>query len=127
MATIDRFKDALAIGKVLTDAETSFTLTAQMKYDYLAAVHTMEQLTSLWKEFDSRKKRRNALRDKISDSCKMSLKKIAETEGVLTLKQITAAEKLLRECHEELLKIESVGNESEKLFKFIADGISAGH
>ncbi|MBQ9442655.1 MAG: hypothetical protein IJU55_06595 [Selenomonadaceae bacterium] len=127
MATIDRFKDALAIGKVLTDEETSFTLTAQMKYDYLAAVHTMDQLTNLWKEFDSRKKRRNALREKISDSCKMSLKKIAETEGVLTLKQVLSAEKLLRECHEELLKIESVADESDKLFKNIADGVSAGH
>lgn len=127
MATIDRFKDALAVGKVLTDEETSFTLTAQMKYDYLAAVHTMDQLTNLWKEFETRKKRRNALREKISDACKVSLKKIAETEGALTLKQVIAAEKLLRECHEELLKIESVASESDKLFKCIADGVSAGH
>lgn len=127
MATIDRFKDALAVGKILTDEETSLSLTAQMKYDYLAAVHTMEQLTNLWKEFEARKKRRNALREKISDSCKISLKKIAETEGHLTLKQVIAAEKLLRECHEELLKIETLASESDKLFKFISDGVSAGH
>lgn len=127
MATIDRFKDALAVGKILTDEETSLSLTAQMKYDYLAAVHTMEQLTNLWKEFEARKKRRNALREKISDSCKISLKKIAETEGHLTLKQVVAAEKLLRECHEELLKIETLASESDKLFKFISDGVSAGH
>lgn len=127
MATIDRFKDALASGIALSDSEKTVPLTAQMKYDYLAAVHTMDQLMNLYDEFQSRKKRRVAFREKISNACKISMKKIADTEEILTTKQIAAAIKVLRDCHDELLKIENVSSECDKLEKFIADGVSAGH
>lgn len=127
MATIDRFKDALDSGIALSDSERTVPLTAQMKYDYLAAVHTMDQLMNLHDEFQARKKRRVAFREKISNACKMSLKKIVESNEVLTTKQISAAIKALNDCHDELLKIESVSNECDKLEKFIADGVSAGH
>ena len=62
MATIDRFKTALRIGISFKDGENLIPLTAQMKYDYLAAVHTMDQLTNLHNELEERKKRRDALR-----------------------------------------------------------------
>ncbi|MBR6013217.1 MAG: hypothetical protein IK062_05490 [Selenomonadaceae bacterium] len=127
MATIDRFKDALASGIALSDGEQLVPLTAQMKYDYLAAVHTMDQLLNLSEEFKSRKKRRNSFKEKISNACKMSMKKIADSGEILTTKQIDNAIKILRDCRDELLKIESVAQESEKLEKFIADGVSAGH
>ena len=127
MATIDRFKDALASGIALSDSERTIPLTAQMKYDYLAAVHTMDQLMNLYDEFQARKKRRASFQEKISNACKISMKKIAETEGILTTKQISAAIKALRDCHDELLKIENVSGECDKLEKFIADGVSAGH
>lgn len=127
MATIDRFKDALASGIALSDSEKTVPLTAQMKYDYLAAVHTMDQLMNLYDEFQARKKRRAAFCEKISNACKMSLKKIADSDELLTTKQISAALKVLNDCHDELLKIESVSHECEKLEKFIADGVSAGH
>ena len=127
MATIDRFKTALKIGISFKDGESLKPLTAQMKYDYLAAVHTMDQLTNLANEFEERKKRRDALREKLSDSCRKSLKKIADGEDVLTLKQIDSAIKGLKEFRDELLKMETLDKETEKLAKFIEDGVSAGH
>ena len=127
MATIDRFKDALASGIALSDSEKKIPLTAQMKYDYLAAVHTMDQLMNLYDEFQARKKRRDTFRERISTACKVPLRKIVESDGVLTIKQINEAMKILKDCHDELLKMEAIANECEKLEKFIADGVSAGH
>jgi len=127
MATIDRFKTALRIGISFKDGENLVPLTAQMKYDYLAAVHTMDQLTNLANEFEERKKRRDALREKLSDSCRKSLKKIADGEETLTVKHLDSAIKGLREFRDELIKMESIERESEKLAKFIEDGVSAGH
>ena len=126
MATIDRFKTALKIGISFKDGESLKPLTAQMKYDYLAAVHTMEQLTNLVNEFEERKKRRAEFREKLSTSCKLSLKKFVESDELLTLKQIDNAIKGLMECRNELAKMDSAEHESEKLFKFVEDGISAG-
>ena len=127
MATIDRFKTAIRIGISFKDGENLIPLTAQMKYDYLAAVHTMDQLTNLATEFEERKKRREALREKLSDSCRKSLKKIADGDDVLTLKQIDSAIKGLKEFRDELLKMETLDKESDKLSKLIEDGVSAGH
>lgn len=126
MATIDRFKSALSSGMVFPDGH-SVQLTAQMKYDYLAAVHTMDQLLNLNEEFQARKKRRDEFREKISNACKVSLKKIVDSEDVLTVKQINAAIKALKDCHDEILKIESIDGECERLAKITADGVSAGH
>ena len=126
MATIDRFKTALKIGISFKDGESLKPLTAQMKYDYLAAVHTMEQLTNLVNEFEDRKKRRAEFREKVSTSCKLSLKKFVESDELLTLKQIDNAIKGLIECRNVLAKLDSVERECEKLFKLIEDGVSAG-
>ena len=49
-----------------------------------------------------------------------------ESEGVLTLKQLDAAIKGLQECRNEIMKIDIVAREDEKLAKIIVDGISAG-
>ena len=126
MATIDRFRTALKIGISFKDGESLKPLTAQMKYDYLAAVHTMEQLTNLANEFEERKKKRDEFREKLSTSCKLSLKKFVESEGILTLKQIDNAIKGLMECRHEFSKMDNIEKESEKLAKFIEDGVSAG-
>ena len=127
MATIDRFKTALRIGISFKDGENLIPLTAQMKYDYLAAVHTMDQLTNLHNELEDRKKRRDALREKLSDSCRKSLKKIADGEEVLNVKHLDSAIKGLMEFRDELVKMESIERESERLAKLIEDGVSAGH
>lgn len=124
MGTFERFQGALKNGTV--SPEGGEKLSAQLKYDYMAAVHTMEEILNLEKEFKSRKKVRENLLEKISGSCRKSLAKIVESEGVLTLKQLEAAIKGLQECRNEILKIDIVAREDEKLAKIIVDGISAG-
>lgn len=124
MGTFERFKDALKNGTVTPEGGEK--LSAQLKYDYLAAVHTMEQLLNLEKEFKSRKERREQLLEKISASAKKSLQKIVESEGVFTLKQIDAAITGLQECRSEILKIEHSEKIDGKLSKIIKDGVSAG-
>ena len=124
MGTFERFQDALKNGTVTPEGGEK--LSAQLKYDYLAAVHTMEQLLNLEKEFKSRKERREQLLEKISASAKKSLQKIVESEGVFTLKQIDAAITGLQECRSEILKIEHSEKIDGKLSKIIKDGVSAG-
>ena len=124
MGTFERFQGALKNGTV--SPEGGEKLSAQLKYDYMAAVHTMEEILNLDKEFKSRKKIRENLLEKISGSCRKSLSKIVESEGALTLKQLDAAIKGLQECRNEIFKIDAIAREDEKLAKIIVDGISAG-
>ena len=124
MGTFERFQGALKNGTVTPEGGEQ--LSAQLKYDYLAAVHTMEQLMNLEKEFKARKERRTQLLEKISTSCRMSLKKIVDSEGVFTLKQIEAAIRGLEECRSEILKIEHSEKVDGKLANIIKDGVSAG-
>ena len=124
MGTFERFQGALKNGTVTPEGGEK--LSAQMKYDYMAAVHTMEEIMNLDKEFKARKAHRDNLLDKISASCRKSLTKMIESEGVMTLKQLDAAIKGLQECRNEIMKIEIVAKEDEKLAKIIVDGVSAG-
>lgn len=124
MGTFERFQDALKNGTVTPEGGEK--LSPQLKYDYLAAVHSMEQILNLEKEFKNRKKNRDQLLERISNSCRMSLKKIVESEGVFTVKQLDAALKGLQECRSEILKLEHSEHIDEKLSKFIVDGVSAG-
>ncbi len=124
MGTFERFQDALKNGTV--SPEGGEKLSAQLRYDYLAAVHTMEQILNLEKEFKSRKERREQLLEKISSSARKSLQKIVESEGVFTVKQIDAAIKGLQECRSEILKIEHSEKIDGKLSQIIKDGVSAG-
>ena len=116
MATIDRFKDALNHG----------ALTAQMKYDYLAAIHTMEQLTTLAEQIEARNKYRSTLRADLLKSCCQMLREVAAEEDRITLKKIDAVIRELLDCRRELLKLDSATKECNKLAEFIRDGISAG-
>lgn len=125
MATIDRFKEVLKKGAIDFDGQAA-PLTAQMKYDCMAAVHTMEQLLDLAAAIEKQGKKREELREKISNSCKLSLKKIVESEELITLKQIDAAIHGLQECRNELFRIETTEKETAKLAEHIKDGISAG-
>ena len=125
MTTIDRFKEPLQKGEIEADGQ-SIKMTAQLKYDYLAAVHSMEQLLNVIEAINKQNKKRENLREKISSSCKMSLKKLAETEEILTIKQIDATIQGLQDCRNELLKLETADKETAKLFEFVKDGVSAG-
>ena len=125
LATIDRFKEILAKGGFAIDGKF-VPLTAQLKYDCMAAVHTMEEILSLAAEIQKRNHKRDKLRDKISSSFKLSLKKFVEDEEPITLKKIDAAIQGLHECRRELLKIETADKETEHLAEYIKDGITAG-
>ena len=126
MATIDRFRDALQIGKIFTEG-ASMKLDAQLKYDYLAAVHTMEQLQDLADEFKDRNKKREEFKAKLLNSCRNTLKNLVDDEnGLKELKNIDHAIKVLSDCRTELLKLEGASHESRKLAKKIEDGVSAG-
>ena len=126
MATLDRFKEAVETGTTIDANDLEVPLSAQMKYDYLAAIHTMEQLEKLAREIENRKRSRVKLEDELFKSCKQLLKKLADSEKPLTLKKIDDAIKTLKDCRREIMKIDSAARESEKLAKLIKDGISAG-
>lgn len=127
MAVIDRFKEALESNTVTDANDLEVPISAQMKYDYLAAVHTMEQLEKLVREIENRKRSRTKLKDELLKSCKQAIKKLADDEEPLTLKRIDDAVKLLKDCRREVMKIDSAERESNKLAAFIKDGVSAGH
>lgn len=125
MATIDRFKEPLEKGGLTIDGKF-IPLTAQMKYDYMAAVHTMEQLLDVAAAIDKQNKTRDAFHAKISSSAKLLLKKIVDSDELITLKQIDAAIQGLKECQKELIKLDATAKETAKLSEYIKDGISAG-
>ena len=126
MAVKDRFQGILEMGKIMTDG-ASLKLDAQLKYDYLAAIHSMEQLEELAKEFKERNKKREDLKAKLLNSCRNSLKNLVENENALKeVKNIDHAIKVLSDCRTELLKLEGQSHESRKLAKNIEDGVSAG-
>ena len=126
MATIDRIQAIVDRGRLITD-EGSVTLTAQVKYDLLAAVHTMEQIENLQKLMATREKKREALRDKIITSCFNALKIfVDDKEKLKDIKSIDAALRVLNECRTEMLKLQSEDYETRKMHKEIQDGVSAG-
>ena len=126
MATIDRFKGILKDGKIFTEG-ASLKLDAQLKYDYLAAVHTMEQLEDLAAEIKDRNKKRDDLKAKLLNSCRNTLKNLVDDDnGLKEIKNIDHAIKVLSDCRTELLKLEGAAHENKKLAKKIEDGVSAG-
>ena len=126
MATIDRFKEILKKGKIMTN-DAALKLDAQLKYDYLAAIHTMDQLENLATEFKEREKKRDEFKAKLLNSCRNTLKNLVEDEnGLKELKNIDHAIKVLNDCRTELLKLEGQAHENRKLGKKIEDGVSAG-
>lgn len=126
MSTMDRFKEAVENGTITDANDLEVPLSAQMKYDYLAAVHTMEQLEKLAREIENRKRSRTNLKEDLFKSCKQAIKKIAADENPLTLKKIDETIKILTDCRREIMKIDSAARESNKLAEFIKDGVSAG-
>ena len=126
MATIDRFKEILEKGKIMTEG-AALKLDAQLKYDYLAAIHSMEQLQNLIDEIKNREKKREEFKSKLINSCKNNLKNLVEDEnGLKEIKSIDHAIKLLNDCRTELIKLEGQTHEDKKLAKKVEDGVSAG-
>ena len=127
MATAERFKSALAKGKLMSGSGAIVELTAQMKYDFLAAVHTMDQIEQLNDTIKERTEKREALRSKIVASCRNTLRNLVEDEEKLNdMKNIDHALRVLNECRTELLKMDAQTHEDQKLGKIVEDGVSAG-
>ncbi len=125
MATIDRFKDMLKNGKLAKD-QGGLPLSPQTKYDFLAAVHTMDQIEQLAEALDSRAKKRASLKKKFEETSRTALQSFLEKEDSFSsTKNIEAAIKVLLTCHNEFLKMEGEEQEDRILGKFIQDGITA--
>ena len=125
MSTIDRFKDILKKGR-LPEEQGGQALTAQMKYDCLAAAHTMDQILELAAAFEKRAKKRDSLREKLSATTRKALQKLLDSEAAFSrTKDIDAAINVLAACRAELLTMEGEEQSEKALKKLIADGITA--
>ncbi len=126
MATADRFKECLKSGKLPAELGGK-ALNAQTKYDYLAAVHTMEQIEALAEAIKARGKKRKVLKDKLLESTRNTLQGILDDEKSLqTVKGLDSAIKVLMACRVEFMRLEGEEQESKALGKLIEDGVSAG-
>lgn len=126
MSVVERFKDIVDAGKITDANDLDTPMSAQMKYDCLAAIHSMEQLEKLLREMENRKRSRTNLKADLFKSCKQAIKKIADDDKELTLKKIDDAIKILNDCRREIMKLEAAEKESNKLAVFVKDGVSAG-
>ena len=125
MATIDRFKDILKKGH-LPEEQGGQALTAQTKYDFLAAAHTMDQILELAATLEKRAKKRESLREKLAQTSRKALQKLMDNEeGFTRAKEVDAALGVLTACRTELAAIEGEEQAEKVLKKIIADGITA--
>lgn len=125
MGTAERFKEVVESGVIMDADEIEAPLSHQMKYDFMAAINSMEQLESVIEEIANRKKYRAKLRAELLKVCCQSLKKLADNEEGFTLKKIDSAIKMLTDCRYEITKIDSAEKETDKLAKLVRKGVSA--
>ena len=125
MTPIERFKEIVESGVILDADDMEAPLSPQMKYDFLAAISSMEQLLAITNEIASRKNNRAKLRAELLKVCCQSLKKLADKEDEFTLKKIDSAIKMLMDCRYEITKIDSAEKETDKLAKLVRKGVSA--
>lgn len=126
MATIDRFKECLKTGKLPKELGGK-ALDAQTKYDFLAAVHTMDQIEALAENLKARAKKREALKQKLVESTRSTLQGMLDDEdGLNTAKKLEDAMKVLEACCIELSKLEGADHDAKAVGKMIQDGVSAG-
>ena len=101
-------------------------LTAQAKYDFMAAVHTMEQIQNLAHTLEKRAAKRSSFKEKVCKSSRSALNKILpEQDEAYGLADIDHAIKILTECRTELLAMDNEEKADRTLQKLIADGITA--
>lgn len=125
MSTIDRFKDILKQGH-LPEEQGGQALTAQTKYDFLAAAHTMDQILELSATLEKRAKKRASLREKLTQTSRKAIQKLLDSpEGFSRAKDVDAALSVLTACRMELSAMEGEEQAEKALKKIIADGITA--
>ena len=125
MATIDRFKDILKQGRLPED-QGGQPLTAQTKYDFLAAAHTMDQILELTATLEKRAKKRDSLREKLAQTSRKAIQKLLDSEeGFSRVKDVDATISVLTACRMELSTMDGEEQAEKALKKIIADGITA--
>lgn len=125
LATIDRFRDIMKKG-CLPKEMGGHALTAQAKYDFLAALNTMDQIQNLTVAIEKRENKRESFRERVVASALTALNKMfADKEKNYTAQDIDGAIKLLTDCRTELLMLEGEEKSDRALKKLISDGITA--
>ncbi len=124
MAVMERFQQILKDGALPKDMGGA-SLPAQAKYDFLAALHSMEQLTNVIEALEKRKKKRETFKGKIVDTCKKNLSKLLEGE-INSSKDVEKAIDVLKACRQELTAMEAEESADKAIAKLVEDGVSAG-
>jgi len=124
MATMERFQAVIKEGELPSELGGA-RLSAQAKYDFLAALHSMEQLTAVIEAIDKRKKKRETLKEKIIGTTKKSVSKLIEGD-FSSIKDIEKIIEILEVCKKELMMIECEALSDKAIGKLVVDGISAG-
>lgn len=125
MAVMERFQEILKSGELPKDLGGA-RLPAQAKYDFLAALHTMEQLTAVIEALEKRKKKRETFKGKMIETCKKNLTKILEDGAISSSKDMEKAIEVLKACKNELVNIEAEETADKGIAKLVSDGVSAG-
>lgn len=124
MAVMERFNEIIKEGALPKDMGGAL-LPAQAKYDFLAAYHSMEQLSAVIESLEKRKKKRATFKGKIVDTCKKSLAKLTEGD-ISSSKDLEKAIEVLEACKKELNAIEAEEAADKAIGKLVVDGVSAG-
>ncbi|MBR3723600.1 MAG: hypothetical protein IKN12_12705 [Selenomonadaceae bacterium] len=124
MSTMERFQAVVKEG-ALPGELGGASLTAQAKYDFLAAYHSMEQLTAVIEAIEKRKKKRENLKEKILSTAKKSLTQLLEGE-FSSVKDVDKAAEMLNACRKELITLEAEAASDKAIGKLVQDGVSAG-
>ena len=119
-SVIERFKQISDNGKF-----GSQTLDPQMKYDVLAAIHSMEELESVINALDAHAKKRESLRKKLVMNAQAALGNLIDMED-WKISDVDAALKVLNSCRNEIARIEGEETTEKTFRKLVQDGISAG-
>ena len=124
MAVMERFQQILKDGALPKDMGGA-NLPAQAKYDFLAALHSMEQLTNVIEALEKRKKKRETFKGKIVDTCRKNLSKLLEG-AINSSKDVDKAIEVLKACKQELTAMEAEEAADKAIAKLVEDGVSAG-
>lgn len=119
-SVIERFRDISKAGKI-----GSQSFDAQMKYDFLAAIRSMEEVEDVLKALETRSKKRESLRAKLIENAHATLKTLIELEE-WKISDLDNALKVLNACRSEMLTMEAQSNAEKAIQKLVADGVSAG-
>jgi len=124
MAVMERFESIIKEG-ALPKEMGGASLSAQAKYDFLAALNSMRQLTDVIESLEKRKKKRTTFKGKIIDTCKKSLAKLTQSE-ITTSKDVDKAIEVLEACKKELMNMEAEETADKAIAKLVEEGVSAG-